>query len=172
MKSKHIIAIIFSLAIFLFPMTFYASPPLTLTISGEAVSFTDQTPTIVDGRTLVPVRDVFETLGYRTSWEPNTQTVTLQNVHYTVTIEIDSNVFTTNGEEFALDVPAQIINGRTMLPIRSILESVGFYVDWDASTSTIAVTTGIWLDIVPVPVATGGRASFAIRDDGSLWACA
>ena len=112
-----------------------------VTIDGVAVDFEGQPPTIVEGRTLVPVRGVFEALGFTVDWEQETQTATLSDDNYVVIISIGSDVFTTNGEEFELDVPAQIIEGRTLLPIRAVLESVGFDVDWDGVTSTVVVTT-------------------------------
>ena len=173
MKKTYIAVLISAFTMFiavLAPVVAHAANPIAVTISGENVYFTDQTPVIVDGRVLVPLRDVFETLGFNVDWEEATQTITLQNAEYTVIVEIDNDVFTTNGEEFPLDVPAQIVDGRTMLPIRSILESVDFNVDWDADTNTVVTTTDIRLDIVPVPIATAGHSSFAIRDDGSLWA--
>ncbi|MCL2873716.1 MAG: stalk domain-containing protein [Defluviitaleaceae bacterium] len=170
MKKIYIAALFFMFCIFVTSITTNASDSIIVTISGEPVSFTNQKPDIVDGRVLVPLRDVFETLGFRVDWNPNAQIATLQNVNYEIIVEIGSNVFTTNGESFELDSPAQIIDGRTMLPLRLILESLGFNVAWDADANTVAVTTEIWLDIVPVPISTYAQSSFAIRNDGSLWA--
>ena len=110
-------------------------------INGMAVVFADQTPVIVDGRTLVPVRGVFEELGFEVDWNPDTRTAILESADFLVLIPIDSEVFTTNGEEFTLDVPAQIINGRTMLPIRAVVASVGYDVDWDSHTRTVLITS-------------------------------
>jgi hypothetical protein len=44
-----------------------------------------------------------------------------------------------NGQELYSDVPAQIIDGRTMVPLRAIAEGTGMAVDWDASTSTVGI---------------------------------
>ena len=112
-----------------------------VTINGRAVIFADQTPVIVEERTLVPVRGVFEELGFEVDWNPDTRTAILQSADFLVLIPIDSEVFTTNGEEFTLNVPAQIINGRTMLPIRAVLASVGYDVDWDSDTRTVLITS-------------------------------
>jgi len=118
-----------------------ANSGINVTINEEHVIFADQEPVIIDGRTLVPVRGVFEMLGFDVSWDGNTQTAIMISVDYEVRITIGSYVFTSNGEEFMLDVPAQIINSRTMVPIRLPLESVGIEVDWDDDTMTVIVYT-------------------------------
>ena len=121
--------------------TLFANSGINVTINEEHVIFADQEPVIIDGRTLVPVRGVFEHLGFVVSWDGDTQTAILVSNDYEVRITIDSYVFTSNGEEFMLDVPAQIINSRTMVPIRLPLESVGIEVDWDDATMTVIVYT-------------------------------
>ena len=118
----------------------YASD-IRVTIDGQAVTFADQTPVIRDNRTLVPVRGVFEAVGFEVEWDYTIQQVTLTSDDYVVIITVGSATFTTNGEHFTLDVPAQIIGNRTMLPIRAVLESVGYYVDWDGATRTVLVTS-------------------------------
>jgi len=120
----------------------FATDPITVTISGEDVAFPDgQGPVIVEGRTLVPVRGVFETMGFEVGWDNEARTATLKNEGYTVIIVAGSNVFTTNGVEYSLDVPAQVIGGRTMLPIRLVLESVGYELGWDGATRTVVITS-------------------------------
>ena len=65
-----------------------------------------------------------------------------------VVITIDSSTFIVNGTSHILDVPAQIIGGRTMLPIAVVLRSVGYEVDWDGETSTVAITSYIPMAVV------------------------
>jgi uncharacterized protein YkwD len=98
--------------------------------AGQYVEFGEQPPVIIDGRTLIPVRGLFEQIGFNVDWNPQTQQVTLTNSEYTVVLTVNNQTFTTNGRGYTLDVPAQIINGRTMLPVRAILESVGYDVIW------------------------------------------
>jgi uncharacterized protein YkwD len=85
------------------------------------------------------VRGVFEMLGFEVDWDNDTSTAIITNANYTMLITIGSNVFTVNSIEHTLDVPAQNIGGRTMVPIRLPLESVGIEVDWDGATSTVLV---------------------------------
>ena len=121
------------------PLTLLANPEINVTINGQQVIFQDQAPAIVDGRTLVPVRGVFEALGFEVGWDGALQQVTLASDNYVVTLTVGSYIFTTNGEEFSLDVPAQIIGGSTMLPIRAVLESVGYYVGWNSATQAVQI---------------------------------
>jgi hypothetical protein len=102
---------------------------------------TDVEPTIVSGRTLVPVRAIFEALGATVDWDNTTRTATGTKGDTTVTIQIDSTTAYVNGTPVTLDVPAQIIDSRTMVPARFISESLGADVAWDGTTQTVYVTT-------------------------------
>jgi len=136
-----------------------------VSIDGVAVEFEDQAPVIVDDRTFVPVRGVFEDLGFDVDWEQATQTAILTRSDFEIRISIGDDVFTTNGEEFLLDVPAQNINDRTMLPIRAVVESVGYEVDWDAGTRTVLIIRPAYEPVEPVaepPTEDGALFDFAL----------
>ena len=114
---------------------------ISVQIDSEFVEFEDQRPTIVDDRTLVPVRGVFEHVGFNVDWNPISQQATLTSDDFEVILTIGSAEFTTNGVAHTLDVPAQIINDRTMLPIRAVMESVGYYVGWDGRSRTVLISS-------------------------------
>ena len=143
---KKLLSTAFVLALLLIfaPSMTYANTA-HVTINGQPVNFADQEPVLVDGRTLVPVRGVFEALGFDVGWDPSgSGIVTLYRQGETVTIAIGLPLFWINDEIAGiLDVPAQIINGRTMLPLRHLLESVGYHVGWDAVTRTVAIIPGV-----------------------------
>ncbi len=63
----------------------------------------------------------------------------------TITLQIGSNILNNNGTEVVLDVPAQTINDRTMIPVRAIFEALGAEVSWNGDTQTV---TAVWDDIV------------------------
>jgi uncharacterized protein YkwD len=111
---------------------------INVQINGEEIVFTDQAPVIYYGRTLVPIRAVFEFIGFFVEWEPNTQTVTLFRGDDIAQLRIGAEDFFVNGITYPLDVPAQIIGGRTMLPIRAVMESVGYHVGWWEGTVFIS----------------------------------
>ena len=144
MKKKMMATVLAFVMVFgLFGAAALQANEIGVSIDGVAVDFEGQPPALVDGRTMVPVRGVFEALGFDVSWEQATLTATLTRDDFEVVISIGSEVFTTNGEEFLLDVPAQIIEGRTLLPIRAVLESVGYEVSWDGDTSTVVVDSPV-----------------------------
>lgn len=113
----------------------------TVTVDNEAVVFEDQQPVIIEGHTLVPARAVFEKAGAEVSWDQPTQTATISNGDYVVTIKYLDTVMYRNGEAIALEQPADIINNRIMLPVRAISEAMNFAVTWDGHHSLILVST-------------------------------
>jgi len=117
-------------------------PDVTVTLDGELIEFQGQQPIITGGRTLVPVRGVFEALGFYPTFDEDTRQATLTREDFVVIIQIGSRYFTTNGETFTLDVPAQIIMGRTMLPLRAVLQSIGYNnMDFDPITRVVSIYT-------------------------------
>ena len=114
---------------------------ISVEIDGTMVVFGDVTPVTVDGRILVPIREVFEAIGFNIIWHDIAQTAVLSDGTNEISITIGRTVFVTNGQSFFLDVPAQLINGRTMIPLRAPLESVGHTLGWNAATQTVLVTT-------------------------------
>ena len=141
MKKYIVTAALVMTLVLVHAPTVTADREVSVKINGVYVEFPDQQPIIVDSRTLVPVRGVFEQLGFGVYWEiESPQTATLINDYYTVHITIGSEVFTVNGRSYTLDVPAQLIGARTMLPIRAVLEAVGLVVDWDNATWTVLIS--------------------------------
>ena len=143
MKKRLLsVAVALALAMSLIPaFVAHADDDVRVTIDGQDVAFPDQRPVIIGGRTLVPVRGVFEGLGFEVGWDDDTRAAVLVRHDFTVIIPIGSYAFTVNGRAYNLDVPAQIIGGRTMLPLRLPLESVGYAVDWDAAARTVVILT-------------------------------
>lgn len=110
----------------------------TPTVNGEEVKI-DVPAQILDGRTMTPSRFVAESLGADVDWDDATKTVTVSNGTTTIKLVIDSNIAIVNGEEVEIDVPATIIDGRTLTPSRFVAEALGADVDWDDATKTVKV---------------------------------
>ncbi|MCL2362742.1 MAG: stalk domain-containing protein [Defluviitaleaceae bacterium] len=137
------VVLVFALVFALLPITAMASDAITVTIDGEDVEFEDQAPIMVGGRVLIPVRFVFGDLGFVPDWNRSTRTATLTSDDYEIVIVIGEYEFTVNGEVHELVVPAQLIGGRTMLPMGSILMSIGIVPGWDGSTRTVTIETSL-----------------------------
>ncbi len=109
-------------------------------LNGTKLEF-DVPPQIIDGRTMVPMRKIFESLGAVVTWDGSTQTATGQKGGTIVNISINSKTLFKNGVPKALDVPPVLIEGRTLVPVRAIAESFDCQVDWIAETRTVKIST-------------------------------
>ncbi len=150
--KKIIAAIItFTLLISTFAYTTCTANDITVTLDGTVVLF-DVQPQIVDGRTLVPLRKIFEEIGALVKWDGDTQTVTARKSSKTVTLTVNSKEMTIDKgkidedgnaitETVTLDVPAQIIDERTLVPIRAISESFGLEVNWNSQNSEVSINS-------------------------------
>lgn len=112
---------------------------LSASILGENVTLAAP-PTIRDGRTLVPVRFVSESLGATVLWDGETRMIDILDGTNKITLQVDSKKVTVNGVEKELDVPATIIGGSTMVPIRFVSENLGASVSWNQEKREITVT--------------------------------
>jgi len=110
---------------------------------GGTVVF-DQPPVIQSGRTLLPVRAVFEALLVDVEWDDATQTVTASKGSLVVKLTIGSNIMTRNNAPITLDVPAQVINGRTLIPLRAAAEAFQAEVIWDDATQTAHIYESLY----------------------------
>ena len=108
-------------------------------LNGEKLSF-DQHPLIIDGRTMVPLRAIFEALGAEVIWDDATKTITAKKEKRVVMLEIGKRFITIDGVSKELDVPAQILNNRTLVPIRAVSEAFDCEVGWDGVTQTVIIT--------------------------------
>ena len=102
--------------------------------SGKDVSRDVDVPAqVVNGRMLVPVRHIAEPLGAKVGWDGKERKVTIQLNGHTVEMWIDNPVGRVDGKEYTMPsgVPPQIINNRTMVPLRFVAEALGAEVQWD-----------------------------------------
>lgn len=99
----------------LFFVTIHYNAIIHVLVNNTPVQF-DQPPVLIEDRVLVPVRAIFEALGAEVQWNDDTQTATAVKGGTTVQITIDNNAMLVNGEVKLLDVPAQLMNNRTLVP--------------------------------------------------------
>jgi hypothetical protein len=112
---------------------------IAVRLDGRYLAF-DVPPQMISGRTMVPLRAIFEALGATVNWNQAAQTVTATRGDVTVSLTIGSNVLLRNGQEIPLDVPAQVVSGRTLVPTRAVAESFGAGVNWDGPARTVVIT--------------------------------
>lgn len=108
-------------------------------LDGNMLEF-DQPPIIEDGRTLAPLRAIFEALGADVGWDGETSTVTAQKEQVEIELQIGSKAAYINNQPVELEVPGRIVNDRTLVPLRFVSEALGARVDWDGSARTVRIT--------------------------------
>ncbi|MFX0561179.1 stalk domain-containing protein [Tepidibacillus infernus] len=115
------------------------TPGIKTFVDGVTPVF-DVKPFIENGRTLVPIRAITESLEANVGWDGVKRQVSIERGNETVLLTIDSNVAIVNGQEITIDVPAKIVNGRTVLPLRFVSEAFGAKVDWKAESQMIVIS--------------------------------
>ncbi len=118
-----------------------AESKINVSLDTKNIVFKNAIPVIINGRTLVPLRDIFESMDCKVSWEGETRTVTAVKDENVIVLSIDNKLAKINDDIIELDVAPTIINSSTMVPVRFIAESLGAKVDWDASSKTVIITS-------------------------------
>ncbi len=141
--KRNIIAITAASAVALsgiFVISCNASPrPIKVTLNGQELSF-EQQPVIADNTTLVPMREIFETLGMDVSWNEGSQTVTAVKNGKSAVVTVGSKTARINGETVQLTAAPVLQDGCVMVPLRVISEAMGIDVSWDADNYTVIMT--------------------------------
>ncbi|OAZ48015.1 stalk domain-containing protein [Paenibacillus polymyxa] len=116
------------------------TPVTTVYVDDRPLELTAQ-PLLLDGTTLVPMRQLFEAQGAVLSWNGSSKTVTATKNDTTLTYRIGEVTSTLNGKTLSLNVPGQIVEGNTMIPLRFVSEALGSTVKWDGLTRTIRIAS-------------------------------
>lgn len=114
------------------------SDVISVFVNDEKVDF-DVNPMLINNRTMVPVRAIFEALGATVTWDNNTQTAKGVLGDVIVEITIGSANLLKNGVAIELDSPAVIVSGRTLVPVRAIAESYDCDVTWYGETQVVEI---------------------------------
>ena len=116
---------------------------IKVVVDGKEIIFTDQAPIIKNDRTMIPLRGVLETMGIDIVWNAEEQSITAERGDSYALFKIGETTLKTAEGEITLDVAPEIINDRTMIPLRAVTESFGAEVTWDADTKTVTITDEI-----------------------------
>ncbi len=167
-----------------FTTSTFATDDIRVYVDNQLLQLEDR-PIIQDGRTLAPMRALFESLGASVDWEADTRTAVGTRGNITVRIPIGSTKPTINGRIETIQVAAQIIDGRTYIPLRFVGEAFGDDVKWDGTTRSITITKAdtklpddadtrerddqetieslsVWVEATPESVPAGGGRTVTI----------
>lgn len=150
--------------VFTIPSTTDSS--INVLLNGTELSF-DVPPQIINGRTMVPMRVIFEELGAGVEWVEDTQTILVvcgtcksMGITHNIRMKIgDPYMYTYRAKvnpgelpppgmaRIELDVPPMIIGGRTLVPVRAVAEALNTAVEWDGDTQTVMIRQETKVDI-------------------------
>ena len=161
----------------------YNAPEITVKIDGETLVPKDIPAVSIDGRTMLPMRLIAQELGCEVVWNEAAQQVYAINDEYTIVFGINSTTGYQNGAPFTMDVPAMIVNDRTMLPVRALAKALELEITWDDPSRTVHIKTEeeeepvtpsvpsgstITLNKVGVPASTTAGQVFTIQANGKI----
>lgn len=127
-KSK---SIIFSLVLLVFLcVNVFAGKTPQIEYNGKIIK-SDVQPVIQNERTMVPIRFISETLGYKVDWNNEERLVSITGKDTSLELKIGSKKAKVNGKEVELDAPSIIKNERTFVPLRFVAENLKAEVKWD-----------------------------------------
>lgn len=145
MKRKFKISLALVLMLLLIPTITRAQEGLKLWVNGDYVN-SDVESFIENGRTLVPVRVISETLGFKVEWNQADQEVLIKTSESedakVLSLKINNTKAFFGDKQFDLDVAPKISQSRTFVPLRFISEAFGLKVDWDEENKTAIVGDG------------------------------
>ena len=149
----------------------YAASDVRVIVNGEGVVF-DQPPVIENGRTLVPVRAVTEAMNAEVTWDGNRKAIVINRGGVMVSMNIGvPYIFTGTEGQFAdsykkvpIDTAPAIYGGRTLLPIRAVVEALGGSVYWSEKNRTVYVMTGYLM----LEQKTAPNITWLLYSDGTM----
>lgn len=118
----------------------YSADPITLIINGKTIE-SKVPPIIIDSRTLVPARAVFEELGATVSWVEETQKIFISLEENLILLTVNSNEANINGEIKVVEVPPKIVNDSTMIPLRFVAEALNFDIAWNGNERIASISS-------------------------------
>lgn len=138
----------FLLAVTLVPMAAFSPAAATAATAATSIQveynqapivFPDQKPILHNNRTLVPIRPIAESLGFEVDWNEEMRTVLIKKGDDQIRLVVSQKIARKNGETVQLDAPAQIVNKRTMVPVRFIAEALDYKVNWDQQAQVVRI---------------------------------
>src|SRR5690606_36062351 len=123
---------------------------ISVQLDGRSLQF-DQPPARIGGRLLVPLRGIFEALQADVVYDGPTRSIQATKGSRVVQLQLGSRTAIIDGRTTYLDVPADTVGGRTMVPLRFVSEALGADVKWEGATKTVRLSSTGGADTNPPP---------------------
>lgn len=143
---KKNVAILICLCMMFVNIQAFALELVDVVLDGEVMEF-DVPAQIIDDRTMVPMRAIFEELGAEVEWMDEGELIFAIKDTKVITMKIGQsfftigNIFTDYSYQKELDVAPMLVDDRTLVPVRAVAESLDCTVDWDEANQTVIITT-------------------------------
>ena len=137
--TRIIVALVISLLCLIPTVSAYSEKVISLEIDGTVIR-TEVPLTVIGGRTMVPVRDIFEACGANVTWDPATKKITGSKGGKNVVMQVGSNKLYMNSSVATMDCTPVIIEGRTLAPARYVALGFGGTTQWDALNKVVVIT--------------------------------
>ena len=143
--KKRLILIILSLSM-IFSASAYAQPDISVTVNGSLLE-TPVAPQIVNDRTMLPMRAIFESLGAKVSWFGDEQIIIATKDDTFITLKIGvpkmsiQTIGSTENVAVSLDTAPYIDSDYTLVPVRAVAEALKAKVDWVQENGAVVITT-------------------------------
>lgn len=139
-KYWGLVLAVFLALIFILPGGADAGPNIKIQVNGQELA-SDVNPVLDGSRTLVPLRVIMEYFGADVTYQHAAKTVTVIKSRTVLILGVNKKDAFINGVPVTLDVPAKIVSGRILVPLRLIGQSLGAKVDWEDQTKTVLILT-------------------------------
>ena len=150
----------------LFSVVLVGTATIQVEINGQRQSYNVR-PMQMHGRTMVPLRGIFESLGAQVNWNASNRMISASRNNTNVQLGIGERRARVNGGDVGLDVPAMILRGSTMVPLRFVSEALGANVQWFEASQLVTISNGQGANISSTPrqyYTTTSNRSYANRD--------
>lgn len=122
--------------------TLQASEPEQVQIYfGQQKATWEQAPYIEQGNTMVPMRALFEKLGFAVSWDSDNRIAIGKKGDLSISLTIGKSTASVNQTQYYLDAAPVIKDGSTFIPLRFVSAAAGADVQWDGNTRTVTIQT-------------------------------
>lgn len=148
---KRIIALLMSVLLMISSSVVFADSwqqEITVTYNGKLIDFETQ-PQIINDRTMVPFRAIFETLGGEVDFDSETRTVSSEKDGEKLSFvigEYEAVLENAEGKQvIEIDSAPVIVNDYTLVPVRFVAEGSGLKVNWDDFyREVVIIDTDAW----------------------------
>ena len=138
---KKIIALLLAITLLIcMNIVVFADDSIYVKLDEKYIEF-DVVPQIINGRTMVPIRAIFEEMGATVEWDANTSSAICTKGDTVVKMTVNSMYMYINGQLTQMDISPVIVDGRTLAPARYVAEAFGAAVQWDQENSTVIINS-------------------------------